>query len=264
MSTDAPYFVTGSFVLRPDEVQPERHGNVDLYVPKSEGPFPAVILECGGPLPAEAEWINPREWPVYRGYGSLLAAHGIVAAPVQLPLHELTDYPRAAEALERAIDSVRADERVDADRIGIWFWCAGGPLISDWLRTPPEWLRCLALTYPSLGSRPGMDLPSRFEPAEALAEAGDLPPILLGRAALEAPAVAKTVETFVAAAEKHQVPLEIIDVATGFHGFDIVDYISEKVGAVPPGAVRPDFAASVEESRAAVYKALNFVLNALK
>jgi dienelactone hydrolase len=264
MSTDLPYFVTGSFVLQPDEVQPERHGNVDLYVPESEGPFPAVILECGGPLPADAEWINPRGWPVYRGYGSLLAAHGVVGAPVQLPLHELTDFPRAAEALERAIDTVRADERVDADRIAIWFWCAGGPLISDWLRTPPEWLRCLALTYPLLASRPGIDLPQRFEPAEALAVAGNLPPIVLSRAGLEAPAVAKTVETFVAAAEKHQVQLEIIDVPTGFHGFDIVDHAAERIGSVPPGAVCPDFAPAIEDSRAAVQQALTFVLNALK
>jgi dienelactone hydrolase len=264
MSGALPYFVTGEFILQPDKVQPERHGNVDLYVPDGEGPFPAVILECGGPLPADEEWINPREWPVYRGYGSLLAAHGVVGAPVQLPLHELEDYARAADVLAETIEAVRADERVDQDRIAIWYWCAGGPLVSDWLRTPPEWLRCLALTYPSLGSRPGLVMPSRFEPHEALAEAGNLPPILLSRAALEAPHVAGTVERFVAAAEKHQVPLEIIDVATGFHGFDIVDYAAEKVGSVPPDAVRPDFATSVEESRAAVHKALNFVLETLK
>ncbi|MBF8184509.1 alpha/beta hydrolase [Nonomuraea sp. K274] len=264
MSTDLPYFVEGEFVLEPEAIEPERHGNVDLYIPKSEGPFPAVILEPGGPLPEDADWNDPREWSVYHGYGSLLAAHGIVAGLVKLPLYDGEHFPRCAKVLAESVDAVRADDRVDADRMGIWFWCAGGPLVSSWLREAPPWLRVLALTYPSLGAPDGVELPAGFEPSDALAEARELPRILLGRAALEAPAIAKTVEKFVMAAEKHQVPLEIIDVATGFHGYDIVNHAQKKVGNPPPGAVRPDFDASMVESRAAVNRALDFVRKALQ
>lgn len=263
MSADLPYFVEGEFVLQPDEIQPERHGNVDLYIPKSAGPFPAVVFQCGGPLPEDADWNDPRDWRVYRSYGSQLAAQGIVAATVKLPLYDGAHYPRAAKGLAQAVDFVRGDERVDEDRIGIWFWCAGGPLASDWLRTTPPWLRCLTFTYPLLGSPEGVSLPPGFEPAEALAEAGNPPPMLLGRAGLEAPGVAKTVETFVAATEKHNVPLEIIDVATGFHGYDIVNYAEKKLGNPRPEDLRPDFDTSLEESRAAVHKALDFVAKAL-
>ncbi|WP_233512337.1 alpha/beta hydrolase family protein [Micromonospora deserti] len=258
-----PYFVEGEFVLQTDMIDPERHDNIDLYIPKSGGPFPAVIFQCGGPLPEDADWNDPRDWQVYRSYGSLLAANGIVAATVKLPLYEGAHYPRAAKGLAQAVDFVRADERVDGDRVGLWFWCAGGPLSSNWLRSSPPWLRVLAFTYPLLGSPEGVSLPDGFEPAEALAEAEHLPPLLLGRAGLEAPGVARTVETFVAAAEKHQAPLQIIDVATGFHGYDIVNHADKKIGNPPPDAVRPDFATSLEESRAAVHKAVDFVAKAL-
>lgn len=254
-----PYFVEGEFVLEPELIQAERHDNIDLYLPSAPGPHPGVIFQCGGPLPEDAEWNDPREWQVYRAYGSLLAANGIVAATVKLPLYDGVHYPRAAVGLAKAVDFVRADERVDAERIGLWFWCAGGPLSSSWLRSAPAWLRCIAYTYPLLGSPPGGSLPEGFEPAEALAEAKHLPPLLLGRAGLEAPGVASTVATFVAAAEKHQAPLEIIDVETGFHGYDIVNHSERKLGNPRPEDVRPDYETSLAESRVAVQRALDWV-----
>lgn len=245
MSSDLPYFVTGQFLLKPDVTEPEHHGRVDLYVPEGEGPHPAVVFVCGGPLPADAEWINPREWPVYRGYGSLLAQHGLVCAPLQLPLHEWTGFPHAADVLRESIEFVRADDRVDGDRIAVWFFCGGSPMISDFLREPPEWLRCLAATYPALGSRPHRELPPRFEAADAAAECDPaaLPPFVLTRVGLEEELCAKTVETFVAAADERGIDLRIIDVPNGHHGFDIVDHTAE--------------------SRAAVYQALDFVVKAL-
>jgi Dienelactone hydrolase family len=242
MNAGLPYFTTEPLVLEPADIQPERHGKIDLYVPEAAGPFPAVAFICGGPLPADAKWIDPREWPVYRGYGALLAAAGVVAAVQHLPLNAWTDFPRAADALRQGIDFVRADPRVDPARIGIWTFCGGSPLISDWLRTPPEWLRCLAATYPALGSRPGMDPGPRFEPAAALAADRNVPPFVLTRVGREDPKVAQTVENFVAAAAQNQVELEIIDVPNGRHGFDMLD--------------------RTEESRAAVRRAVEFVIKA--
>ncbi|MGW6783532.1 dienelactone hydrolase family protein [Streptomyces sp. NPDC054987] len=243
--SETPDFVDAPFILPVEPVAPERVGNIDLYVPDdATGPSPAVIFVCGGPLPAELPWNRPRDWPVYRGYGSLLAAHGAVAAPLQLPLHEYADFPRAAEALAQAIETVRADPRVDADRIGIWFFCGGGPLISDWLREAPRWLRVLAATYPVLGSRPGKELLPEFEPARALAEAGDLPPIVLTTVGREDPLIAQTEARFVEVAEQRGVPIEVIDVPDGYHGFDFLE--------------------ATEESRQAVLQALKSVLDALK
>jgi acetyl esterase/lipase len=242
--SEVPAFVTAPFVLEVESVSAERHGNLDLYVPEAAEPCPAVVFVCGGPIPAELDWNRPRDWPVYRGYGALLAARGVAAAPVQLPLHSYEDFPKAADALAQAVDTVRADPRIDGERIAIWFFCGGGPLISDWLRDTPEWMRCLAATYPVFGSRPGKELTARFLPAEALAEARALPPLLLTRAGLEDPLVAETEARFVAAAEQFGVPLELIEVPNGRHGFDFMDY--------------------TEESRQAVLRALNWVLAAVK
>ncbi|HET9896490.1 MAG TPA: alpha/beta hydrolase [Streptosporangiaceae bacterium] len=239
-----PEFVEAPFVLPTDSDPHERHGNIDLYLPEGEGPWPAAVFITGGPIPAELEWNRPRDWPMYRGYGGLLSANGLVAAPVQLPLHSYDDFPRAADALAAAVDVVRADPRVDGDRMCLWFFCGGSPLISDWLRNPPQWVRCIGATYPVLGSRPGKELPPRFLPAEALSVRTARPPIVLTRVGLEDPVVASTVAEFVTAAEKYDVALEIIDVPNGRHGFDFLDY--------------------TEESREAVYKALEMIRNALK
>lgn len=238
-----PPWVEAPFVLPTDSDPHERHGNIDLFLPEGPGPFPGVVFVTGGPLPADLWWNRPRDWPVYRGYGGLLSSRGLVAALVQLPLHTYEDYPAAATALAEAVEFVRADPRVDADRMGIWFFCGGGPLISDWLRTPPEWLRCLAASYPLVGSRPGKELVSRFQPIQALTVEAKRPPIVLTRAGLEEELLADLLAEFVATAGKHGVALDVIDVPNGHHGFDFLDYS--------------------EESRNAVHQALDLVLKAL-
>ncbi|MEU9247354.1 dienelactone hydrolase family protein [Streptomyces sp. NPDC048385] len=241
---DIPPWVDAPFVLSVEPVTPERIGHLDLYLPQESEPTPAIVIVCGGPIPAELEWNRPRDWPVYRGYGSLLASLGVAAAPVQLPLHEYADFPRAADALAQAVGILRADPRIDGDRIGIWFFCGGGPLISDWLRDTPEWLRCLGVTYPVLGSRPGKELLPRFEPALALAEAGELPPIVLTTVGLEDPLIFQTETHFAGVAEELGKQVELIHVPNGTHGFDFADH--------------------TEESRQAVRQAVNSVVAAMK
>jgi hypothetical protein len=238
-----PPWVDAPFVLGTEREPDERNGNIDLYLPAAEGKSPGVVFVMGGPLPADLWWNKPRDWPVYRGYGGLLSSRGVVAALAQLPLHVYGDYPAAVTALAEAVEVVRANPRVDSDRIGIWFFCGGGPLLDGWLRNPPPWLRSLAASYPLLGSRPGKDLPPEVRPIEALAAEAALPPFVLTRVGLEEEELAVRVEEFVAAAEKHGVALDIVDVPHGHHGFEFLDY--------------------TEESRAAVHQALDLVLKAL-
>ncbi|HET9893893.1 MAG TPA: hypothetical protein VFQ44_03065 [Streptosporangiaceae bacterium] len=66
---------------------------------------------------------------------------------------------------------MRADPRVDAGRVALWFFSGGGLLPADWLCAPPEWLRCVAATYPWLAPPPDWD--ARFRPIDAVASAGD-------------------------------------------------------------------------------------------
>ncbi|MEE3917787.1 hypothetical protein V2I01_00765 [Micromonospora sp. BRA006-A] len=56
----------------------ERHGDVDLHVPTGDGRHPAVVVVHGVPGPPEAP--DARDWPLYQGYGALLAEAGVLAA----------------------------------------------------------------------------------------------------------------------------------------------------------------------------------------
>jgi len=127
------------FVL-PTEARPaERHGAVDLYLPEAAQPRPAVVF-LHGLVPADVR-PTPRDWPVYRGYGSIAAARGVVGVTVDYRLHAIGDYPQAADEAAAAVQTVRADPRVDSDRVAIWVFSAAGLLLGEWLRTPPDWLR---------------------------------------------------------------------------------------------------------------------------
>jgi acetyl esterase/lipase len=223
----APVFLN-PFVLPIETRVAERHGAVDLYLPDATEPRPAVVFVHGGPVPADQS-PTPRDWPIFQAYGSLIAARGAVGVTVDHGLHALTDYPKAADNVAAAVELARADPRVDADRVAVWFFSGGGLLLADWLRTPPEWLRGVAATYPVLACPP--EFGSRFQPALAVAEAGALP-IVLTRVGREDPRIAATVEAFVAAAQACGARLEIIDVPNGQHSFDLLDYTDESRQAV--------------------------------
>lgn len=218
------------FVLPVEEIVPEHHDPIDLYLPAGDGPHPAIVFVHGGPVPPEMT-PSPRHWPMFRGYGALTAGRGAVGAVVDHPLRTPADYPASEAALRAALDTIRADPRVDPDRIAVWFF-SGGSMLAAWLlRQPPSWLRVLALTYPLLEPFPGMEVDPDYRPAEVVASAGELP-IVLTRVGLEAPFIAATVATFVTAAEATSVRLRIIDVPQGRHGFDMIDDTDESRAAI--------------------------------
>jgi dienelactone hydrolase len=195
----------------------------------------------GGPVPADLR-PTPRDRPLYRGYGSAVAAGNAVGVTVDHRLYDVSDYPRAAADVAAAVETVRNDPRVDADRVALWFFSGGGLLLADWLREPPGWLRCVAASYPALAPLPGWEVDRRFRPAEAVAKAGDLP-IVLTRVGRERPPLAAAVGAFVDAARRCGAQLEIIDVPEGLHAFDMLN--------------------DTDESRQAVRRALDMVLAAV-
>jgi acetyl esterase/lipase len=229
------------FVLDPEPVEPERIGPVDVYLPAGLEPAPAILFVHGGPVPVDLR-PTPRDWPVYRGYGGLTAARGAVGVTVDHRLHLPIDYPRAAADVRAAVQTARDHPRVDADRIAIWVFSGGGLLWGDWLTDPAPYVRCLAASYPRLAPRADVALDTRFQPIEAVRQAGDRP-LVLTRVGLESPELAQTVEGFVAAATAAGAPLRIVDVPHGHHGFDLHDH--------------------TDESRAAVNEAMDAVLSVL-
>ncbi|WP_329042373.1 alpha/beta hydrolase [Streptomyces sp. NBC_00178] len=200
----------------------ERVAHVDLHLPSAPGPRPAVLIVHGGPVPAGAA-PAPREWPGMTGYARYAAAHGVMGVTVEHRLHDVADYERAAADVAAAVELVRSDPRVDADRIALWFFSGSGLLSAEWLASPPSWLRCLAANYPIMAPLPGWGrFGSRFRPADAVAHAGDLPLVLV-RAGLESDGIAVTVEAFLDSAKRHGADVEVVDVPDGHHGFEAVD-----------------------------------------
>lgn len=200
-----------------------RTGRLDLHLPPAaQEPRPAVLFVHGGPVPPDRE-PGPRDSPVLLGYARLAASLGAVGAVVEHRLHGITDYARAADDVAEGIALLRADPRVDPDRVALWIFSGGGPLTADWIAAPPAWLRCLALTYPIMAPLPGWGaIGERFDPVGALpADGTALPPIVLTRAGQETPLIADTVERFLAAASEAKAPVEIVDVPHGVHGFEI-------------------------------------------
>ncbi|CAM5400075.1 hypothetical protein SMICM304S_09565 [Streptomyces microflavus] len=227
------------FLLDLPERPRERTGNTDLYLPGGTGPHPAVVFVHGGPVPAGAR-PTPRDWPTLKGYARYVAGRGAVGVTVDHRLHAVTDYERAAEDVTAAVERVRADPRVDGDRIALWFFSGGGPLTADWLAAPPAWLRCLAADYPIMAPLPSWGMTgARFHPVRAVARAGGLP-IVLVRAGREMAEIAATVEEFLTEAERCGANVEVVDVPDGRHGFETLD--------------------PTDDSRAAVHRAVGAVL----
>ncbi|WDG33238.1 alpha/beta hydrolase [Streptomyces sp. CA-278952] len=210
------------FLLDVPERPRERTGNTDLYLPDGPGPHPAVVFVHGGPVPAEAR-PTPRDWPTLTGYARHVAGQGVVGVTLDHRLHAVTGYEVAAADVADAVERVRADPRVDADRIVLWFFSGGGPIMADWLTDPPPWLRCVAANYPILSPLPSWGLgDTRFHPVRALSRAGSLPVVLV-RAERESAEIAATVEEFLAEAARCGANVEVIDVPEGRHGFETLD-----------------------------------------
>ncbi|WP_197085230.1 alpha/beta hydrolase family protein [Saccharothrix sp. ST-888] len=213
----------GPFLLEVPERPRERVGRVDLFLPDADGPRPAALFVHGGPIPPDAQ-PTPRDRPAFVGYGRYAASLGVVGVAVDHRLHDIGDYGQAAGDVAAAVELVRADPRVDADRVALWFFSGGGLLSAEWLSAPPPWLRCVAATYPVLAPMPNWGFAgSRFRPAAAVSTAGDLP-IVVTRVELELAEIAGTIEEFLTAAKDCKADVEVIDVPLGHHGFETVDH----------------------------------------
>jgi pimeloyl-ACP methyl ester carboxylesterase len=223
------------FLMDVPERRRERVGRVDLYLPDdlpdAEHPRPAVVFVHGGPIPPDMR-PTPRDWRTFVGYGQYVASLGAVGVTLDHRLHDLADYGRAAEDVAEAVEFVRADPRVDGERVALWYFSGGGLLSAEWLTAPPPWLRCVAATYPILAPLPNWRLAdSRFRPAAAVRAAGRLP-IVLTRVGLESAAIAATVEEFLTAAKDCEADIEVIDIPHGHHGFETVDHTDQARHAV--------------------------------
>jgi acetyl esterase/lipase len=204
-----------------------RQDDFDIYRPDGgDQPLPAVVF-VPGPMPAEFP-ARPRTWPVYQGYGRLMVSRAVIAVVLDLPYHAVNQWPQATEALGSVIESVRALEAVDADRMAVWAFSGGGLLVGRWLAQSPQWLRCLALTYPMLA------MPS--DPAEQAVAIQPGLPLVLTKVGRESASIQATVDEFLSVAARAGTVVDIVEVPDGQHGFDLLDHTEASRRAVVEAA----------------------------
>jgi acetyl esterase/lipase len=211
---------------------------LDVYSPSAAPGAtrrPMVVLVHGGPVPPGA---RPKDWGVFVSYGEILAASGFTAVTFNHRFHGAPggELPDAAGDVAAAVAHVRqrADELgVDPERVALWAFSGGGPLLSAPLRERWPFVRAVAAYYAALDLQvrpPGVtggpsDATRReFSPLLYLAAAGEkTPPTLVARAGKDNAWTNATIDRFVQEALARNVPLELITHPTGEHGFDILN-----------------------------------------
>ncbi len=207
---------------------------LDVYRPPVVHATPVVFL-VNGDAPEEII-ATAKDWGVFRSYGEHLASRGLVGVPFNHRSSNRMDPTEVAADVRAAITFVRdraGDLGVDADRIGIWVFSAGGPFgHAPFLQRRPDWLRCAAGFYtiwdlaPVRASLPWATDESvrRWSCLTALdTDTPGLPPLLLVRAGRDGAPLLEGTDTFVRRARERGVDLTVFDHPTGQHGFDTRD-----------------------------------------
>lgn len=208
---------------------------MDVHAPAGRNPSTrsgALVFVHGGVNPREMP--APTEWGVFASYGELAAASGLVAVVFNHRLYGPGDYETAQSDMQAAILYVRSragDLGIDADRIGLWAFSGGGPLLAWCLRERPPFVRCLLAFYALLDVRhllppdAGPDLVARaqaFSPAAHLATAAGLP-MFVARAGRDSAVINTSIDVFVREALAANASLDFANHSEGQHAFDVLD-----------------------------------------
>lgn len=191
----------------------------DIYHPAEQSKAaPAVILIHGGPIPANL-LTNPKDWGLFQSFGRLLGASGLAAITFNHRFFGLDKAPEALVDIQDLVGHVVSNGEalgVDADRLCLWVFSGGGIFLASFLRETPAPVRCLVAYYAVLhASTP------QFSAATQLAEASSsIPPLLVARAGRDLPQLNEGTDYFVQQALKENVALDLLNHATGQHGFD--------------------------------------------
>ncbi|HET8664419.1 MAG TPA: dienelactone hydrolase family protein [Nocardioides sp.] len=212
-----PYLLP--FVLPHEPVDPETVEEIDLYLPGTT-PAPAVLMVHGGPLRPDLP-VRPRDWPAFRGYGALLAQAGIVGAMFEHGFVGEDSLGEARDHIREGLRSVREDPRVDAERLGIWFFSAGALFLGAVLADAPGWdVAATAGTYGMVGD-PELGA-SGWPQATSTAEHSSVP-LLLVRPEHDHDWIASANDELLERCRAAGRPVDVIEVPGGHHSFENVD-----------------------------------------
>lgn len=184
---------------------------MDLYLPANVQPgakLPALLFVSGT---SEA-----KDWNIYKNYGEVTAAHGMIAVQFNKRYPPSPDgATTATEDIKDLFEHVRqnADRyQIDKDRLCLWVFSAGGTLISAGMLGDQPYVRCL-VSYYGIG---------QLGPRRQVTALGDkLPPILVVRAGQDSVNLNNGIDLFVHEAINRNLRIDFINYPDGLHAFDI-------------------------------------------
>ena len=195
--------------------------------------LPAVVFLIGFSDVGARKYLGcaAKEMESFISWAKLVAASGLVAITHTTGTDPATDTPAAFDYVVQNAASLG----VDAKHVGIWACSGHGPTaLSVLMRGGAARPKCAALLYPYT-----IDLDGRTDVADAQKAwgfanpaagktAGDLPmnvPLFIIRAGLDQFAgLNVALDRLVAAALDRNLPLTLVNYATGSHAFDVSDH----------------------------------------
>lgn len=211
---------------------------MDVYSPREasrRARRPAVIFIHGGRIPPNL-LTTPKEWGAYVSLGQLVAASGFVAVTFNHRFHTWNSLPDSQSDVMDLIAHIRdnADSLgVNKDQITLWAVSAGSLFLSQPLRENPTYVRSIIAYYPQLDlqdSRKSAPVSvtdetlRNFSPIHHLRNSGkNVPPIFIARAGLDDASLNGGIDRFVQLALSKNLTIDLVNHATGRHGFDIED-----------------------------------------
>ncbi len=206
---------------------------MDVYSPPGlkNGERRPVVLFIHGGAGSES---RPKDWGIYRDWGRLAAASGLVGVTfthrLGFPKPFLQD---SAADVAAALDYVRANAPkfgADPDRICLAAYSAGGPLLTVGWDEKRPYVRCLVAVYAFLDIQQS-SLHRDNEPAERVRQFAMIEhlaeprakeiPMLVARAGRDAiPTMNDSIDRFIARAIAENANVVVWNHPTGVHGFD--------------------------------------------
>jgi acetyl esterase/lipase len=206
---------------------------LDLYTPPGKPrnrPLPVVVFIHGGPIPSNLR-TEPKDWGVYISYGQLAAASGFVGITFNHRFYGMDRLRDAQSDVNDLVGYLRANAAalgIDPDRITLWAFSGGGPMLSSAIRDAAPYIRCLIAYYALLDTAGsganGEGAQKEFSPLYQLKQKGQsVPPLFVARAGLDNPGLNSALDRFAQEAITRNVTFEFSNHAAGRHSFDVLN-----------------------------------------
>lgn len=205
---------------------------LDVYRPPGASPgerLPAVLFIHGG----TDTRTRPKDWGVFQSWGRLAAVSGLVGVTfthrLGFPETRVREGAADVAAALRYVSTHAARFGIDPDRVCLFAFSAGGPMLAPYMAGAPPAIRCLVGYYPFMdirqtehhGQSETEETRDTYSNILRVGDPGRKTPLLLARAGRdEIPTLLDSIDRFTAAALAADYPLTLANHPQAPHGFD--------------------------------------------